>query len=136
MENQYQPCLVCGKPGVERYSETLPDGAVLIKVFHDNRKFCAFPEYKSVDSFLHRGEKKVKSKIIDQCPVCGKAGRITSFRPNKSRKNFKWSFYVAHEQVEGYWGKKTKIRKVRRCYIKSEDQKNAIKKELGMIQNK
>jgi hypothetical protein len=92
MANQYQPCLVCGKPGVEKYSETLPDGAVLIKVFHDNRKFCEFPEYKSVDWFLHRKEKKVKSKIIAYCPVCGKSGRINSYRPNKSRKNFKWSF--------------------------------------------
>ena len=29
-------------------------------------------------------------------------------------------------------GKKTKIRKNRRCYMKTEDQENA-KKELGMI---
>lgn len=89
-------------------------------------------EYKSVDSFLHREEIKVKSKTIDQCPVCGKSGRINSYRPHKSRKNFKWSFYVDHERLQGCWGKKTKIRKVRRCYIKTEDHQYA-KKELGMI---
>ena len=132
MDTQSQPCLVCGRPGVEKYSETLPDGAVLIKVFHDDQKFCAFPEYKSFDSFLHRKENKVKSKIISHCPVCGKSGRINSYRPNKSRESFKWRFYVDHEQVQGYWGKKTKIRKIRRCYMKTEDQDNA-KKELGMM---
>jgi hypothetical protein len=133
-ENQYHPCLVCGKPGVEKYSETLPDGAVLIKVFHDNEKFCEFPEYTSVDSFLRRTELKVKSKPIDHCPVCGQLGTIRSYRPNKSRRNFKWSFYVAHEHVQGYWGKKTKIRKERRCHIKTYDQLKVIKKELGMTE--
>jgi hypothetical protein len=66
-------------------------------------------------------------------PACGKSGRVRSYRPNKSQKNFKWSFLVAHEHLQGYWGKKTKIRKVRRCYLNTEDQKNAVKKELGMI---
>jgi hypothetical protein len=133
MDSHYQPCLVCGKPGVEKYSEMLPNGAVLIKVFHNDRKFCSFPEYKSVNSFLHREEKKVKSKIINHCPACGKSGRVRSYRPNKSQKNFKWSFLVAHEHLQGYWGKKTKIRKVRRCYMNTDDQENAVKKELGMI---
>ncbi|NAL77293.1 hypothetical protein [Nitrososphaera sp. AFS] len=133
VENQYYPCLVCGALGVEKYSETLPDGAVLIKVIHDNGQFCEFQEYKSVDSFLQRKKNKVKSKIISHCPVCGKPGRINSYRPDKSRKNFKWAFYVDHERVQGYWGKKTKIRKIRRCYMKTEDQENA-KKELGMTQ--
>jgi hypothetical protein len=45
---------VCGKSGVERCFEKLPDGAVLIKVFHNDREFCAFPEYKSA-----------KMKLID-----------------------------------------------------------------------
>jgi hypothetical protein len=132
MDTQYHPCLVCGRPGVETYSETLPECAMLIKVFHNDQKFCAFPKYKSFDSFLHRKENKVKSKLISHCPVCGKSGKINSYRLNKSRKNFKWGFYVDHERVQGYWGKKTKIRKIRRCYMKTEDQENA-KKELGMI---
>jgi hypothetical protein len=50
MDYQYRPSLVCGKPGVERCFEKLPDGAVLIKVFHNDREFCAFPEYKSAKS--------------------------------------------------------------------------------------
>jgi hypothetical protein len=93
VDNQYQACIVCRKPGVEKYSETLPDGAMLIKVFHENGKFCAFSQYKSVDSFL-RKENKVKSKMISHCPYCGKPGRINSYRLDKSRINFKWGFYV------------------------------------------
>lgn len=127
------PCLVCGKPGTEECTETLPDGAMLMKVFHNDGRFCSFPEYKSVDSFLQREQRKVKGKVIKRCPACGKSGRVYSYRPNKSRKNFKWSFYVAHEHIQGYWGKKSKIRKVRRCYMKTENEGNAIKKELGMI---
>jgi hypothetical protein len=130
MDYQYRPCLVCGKPGIEKCSEKLPDGAVLIKVFHNDQEFCAFPEYKSVDSFLHR---RKGGTIINHCPVCRKSGRVFSYRRNKSQKNFKWSFYVAHEHLQGYWGKKTKIRKVRRCYMNTEDRENVIKKELGMI---
>lgn len=129
----YTTCLKCDKPGIEKAIETLPDGAILIKVFHQNGKFCVFQEYKLVDSFLHRNEQKVKCKPTDHCPVCGKPGRINSYLPNKSRKNFKWRFYVDHERVQGYWGKKTKIRKIRRCYMKTEDQEKA-KKELGMTE--
>jgi hypothetical protein len=42
---------------------------------------------------------------------------------------------MVHEHVEGYWGKKPIIRKVRRCYRNAEDHENAVKKELGMPQN-
>jgi hypothetical protein len=132
IENQYHPCLICGKLGIEKRSETLPDGAVLVKVFHDGGKFCAFPEYKSVESFLHRDDLS-KSKPIAECPVCQKPGTIRPFRAYKSRKKFNYRFYVAHENVQGYWGKKTKIRRLRRCYIKTDDQINVIKKELGII---
>lgn len=127
----YKSCVICGNPGVEKYGEVLPDRGVLIKVIHDDGKICEFVEYASVSSFLmERGKRKKDPKMMD-CPVCGQEGLIEPYRPKKAKQFHNWKYYILHEQIEGYWGKHHKIKKRRRCYMKTEQQRNQILKRLG-----
>lgn len=124
------PCLKCGKPGIEKYAETLPDQAILIQVMHDDGSPpCEFEEYASVSTFL-TSRIKTKDPKTMICPVCGEEGRITPYRPNKDKKFHRWKYHMVHEQIPGYWGK-TKIRRRRRCYLKTEAQRSQILKKLG-----
>lgn len=126
----YISCIKCGNLGIERNAEVLPDKGILIKVFHDDGKICDFVEYPSLSTFLNRTNRKKDPKIMD-CPICGKAGRIASYRPNKDKQYHLWKYYINHENQEGYWGKKHNIRKCRRCYVKTEEQKKKILEKLG-----
>ena len=128
----YKPCVICGKYGTEKNAEVLPDKGRLIKVIHDDDgKICEFVEYASVSSFLmERGRKKKDPKMMN-CPLCGEEGRIASYRPKKDKQFYKWKYYIAHEPIDGYWGKNHKIKKHRRCYMKTEEQRNQILKRLG-----
>ena len=127
----HKPCVMCGYPGVEKHSELLPDRGLLIKVIHDNGKICEFVEYASVSSFLmERGKKKRDPKMI-KCPSCGREGRITPYRPRKHKQFYKWKYYIVHEPIEGYWGKDHKFKKRRRCYMKTEQQRNQVLQSLG-----
>jgi len=65
------------------------------------------------------------------CPVCGQEGRIGNYRPSKDKQFSKWTYFIVHEPIEGYWGKNHKIKKRRRCYMKTQDQRNQILKRLG-----
>jgi hypothetical protein len=128
--NIYKPCVICGNPGVEKHSELLPDRAVLIKVIHDDRKICEFVEYASISSFMERGKKKKDPKMMN-CPECGDEGRIGNYRPKKAKQSHKWDYFIVHEQIEGFWGKNTKVKKRRRCYMKTEQQRSQILEKLG-----
>jgi hypothetical protein len=44
-----------------------------------------------------------------------------------------WRYYIKHEELGGYWGKKQKVKKYRRCYMKTDDQKNLILRKLRYI---
>jgi hypothetical protein len=128
--NIYKPCVICGNPGVEKHSELLPDRGVLIKVIHDNGKICEFVEYASISSFMERGKKKKDPKMMD-CPRCGHEGRIGNYRPKKASQSHKWDYFIVHEQLEGFWGKNCKIKRRRRCYMKTERQRRQILTKLG-----
>jgi endogenous inhibitor of DNA gyrase (YacG/DUF329 family) len=128
---EYTQCPKCGKLGIEKSNESLPDKGTLINVMHDDGSICDFVEYPSISSFfLDRTKKKRDPKIID-CPACGKKGRISNYRPNKAKQFHTWKYFVAHEQIGGYWGKNQKVRRYRRCYMKTEEQRTKILKILG-----
>jgi hypothetical protein len=105
-------------------------GITLIKVMHDDGSVCDFEEYPSIDSFLNRKKKERNPKMM-KCPLCGQEGIIGNYRPKKDKRFHKWKYYIVHEQMDGYWGKTQKIKKRRRCYIKTQDQTNQILKILG-----
>jgi hypothetical protein len=126
----YKSCVICGNPGVEKHSEGLPDRGELIKVIHNDGKICEFVEYASISSFMERGKKKKDPQMMD-CPECGHEGRIGSYRPKKAKQSHRWDYFIVHEQIEGFWGKNHKIKKRRRCYMKTEQQRNEILKRLG-----
>ena len=46
------------------------------------------------------------------CPICRKNGRIGNFRPSKDKKFHAWRYYIVHEQIDGYWGKKIKLENI------------------------
>jgi len=131
-KESYTSCVKCGNLGIERSAEVLPDKGILIKVFHDDGKLCKFVEYSSLSIFLDRSKRK-KNPVLMDCPICGKTGRIASYRPNKAKQYHHWKYYINHENLEGYWGKKQNIQKCRRCYMKTEEQKNLILEKLGYI---
>ena len=58
-----------------------------------------------------------------------KIGRIGKYRPSKDKNFHVWRYYIEHEQIDGYWGKKNKVKKHRRCYLTNE-QKNQIVDKL------
>lgn len=125
-------CLVCGKPGTERRGETLPDKSTLISVVHDDGTSCKFSEYPTLSTFLVRNMKKRDPHLM-KCPICNTRGRIGYYRPNKAKEFHLWRYYIKHEEVGGYWGRKQKVKRYRRCYMKTENQKNLILKKLGYI---
>ena len=129
IKQQYTECLKCGKQGIEQAGDTLPDKGTLIKVIHDDGNICEFVEYPSISTFLDRNKKQQNPKNIE-CPVCGKRGRIGNYRPSKDKNFHIWKYFIVHEHIEGYWGKKNKIRKYKRCYL-NDEQKNELIKKLG-----
>jgi hypothetical protein len=129
---QYTECLICGKQGIEQAGDILPDKGILIQVIHEDGNICKFVEYSSISTFLDRS-KKQNPRIVS-CPICGQNGRIGNFRPSKDKNFHAWRYYIEHEQIDGYWGKKNKNRKHRRCYL-TNDQKNALIKKLGRNTN-
>jgi hypothetical protein len=100
-------------------------------VIHDNGTVCEFEEYPSITSFFNRNKTRKRNPKMIECPVCREVGRIASYRPKKDKQFYKWKYYIAHEPIDGYWGKNHKIKKHRRCYMKTEEQRNQILKRLG-----
>jgi hypothetical protein len=125
------PCLKCGRPGVEKCGETLPDKGTLVRVTHEDGSVCEFEEYPSVSTFFYRNKTRKRDPKMMNCPVCGQEGRIGNYRPSKDKQFSKWTYFIVHEPIEGYWGKNHKIKKRRRCYMKTQDQRNQILKRLG-----
>lgn len=125
-------CLICGRPGIERRGETLPDKSILIRVMHDDGTSCGFSEYPTFSTFLGSHEKKREPRQM-KCPVCNNIGRIGYYRPNKEKKFHLWRYYIKHEELGGYWGKKQKVKKYRRCYMNTEGQKSLVLKKLGFV---
>lgn len=123
-------CIKCGKPGIEKPGEALPDKGTLIKVIHPNGTTCEFVEYQSISTFLVRSKRKRDPKVVD-CPVCQQKGIIHGYRPHKDKQFHKWEYYITHEAIGGYWGKNHKVKKYRRCYMKTEEQRNQVLKTLG-----
>lgn len=128
-EEIYSPCLKCGRPGIERCDETLPDNGTLIKVVHDDGSVCEFEEYPSVTTFFNRKRRKRDPQMMD-CPVCGQEGRVSYYKPTNAKQFHTWKYYIVHEPIEGYWGKNHKTKKHRRCYMKTQDQRNQVLKKL------
>ena len=97
-------------------------------MIHEHEKICKFVEYPSVTTLFNRKKRKERDPKIIACPICGQEGLIENYR---GKQFDKWKYYIVHEQIEGYWGKSHKIKKRRRCYIKTQDQTNQILKILG-----
>ena len=126
----YSECLKCGKLGIEKKTEVLPDKGNLYKVFHDEGETCEFVEYPSLSIFLKREEPRKNTNSIT-CPICGTIGIICSYRRDKIEKSHNYDYYIKHERLDGYWGKNGKTPKYRRCYIKTDEQKKLVLERLG-----
>jgi hypothetical protein len=74
--------------------------------------------------------KEVKRKKTQKWE-CGDEGRIGNYRPKKAKQSHKWDYFIVHEQIEGFWGKNSKVKKRRRCYMKTEQQRSQILERLG-----
>jgi hypothetical protein len=109
----------------------LVDQSFFISCKHDDGAICEFEEYSSVTTFLNRNERIERDPKLMNCPLCGQKGLIENYRPKKDKQFHKWKYFIVHEQIEGYWGKDHKIKKRRRCYMKTQDQTNEILKILG-----
>jgi hypothetical protein len=126
----YISCIKCGELGIETPTEVLPDRGTLVKVFHDNGKICEFVKYLSMSTFLDRKKRKRDPKSME-CPICGIIGLISQYRPNKNKQYHHWKYIIIHERLDGYWGKKQKVQRYRRCYMKTEEQKKLVLEILG-----
>jgi len=50
---------------------------------------------------------------------------------NSLHKAIHVSYLVVHEPIGGEWGRKSKVKSVRRCYINDPDQRDIILRKLG-----
>jgi len=122
-------CIKCHKQALaEKQIERLPDGGTLIKTFHPDGKECSWAEYDNIDDMMERV--RIKNPKIIICPSCLKKGRINHYYINK-RKKENVSYLVVHEPIGGEWGRKSKVKRVRRCYINEPVQRDIILKKLG-----
>ena len=123
-------CVRCRKPALAEESvEKLPDGGTLIKAIHADGKECKWAEYDTIEDVME-DRNRVKNPRTIVCPDCSTTGRINHYYPNKMKKE-NVGYYVAHEQIEGYWGNNQKAKKYRRCYIRDSKQRDILLKELG-----
>lgn len=122
-------CVKCRKPALgEKPVELLPDGGTLIKAIHPDSSECTWAEYDTIEGVMKR-KKEMNPKII-VCPSCSTKGRINYYSPNKNKKE-NVVYFMVHEPIGGEWGKKGKVKRVRRCYISDPKQRDIILKKLG-----
>lgn len=121
-------CIKCRKPALrEQPIELLPDGGTMMKAVHPNGKECRWAEYDNIDDVME-GRKKTKNPRIIVCPACSKKGRINYSHPDKNKMV---TYFVVHEPIGGEWGRKGKVKRVRRCYITNPERRDIILKKLG-----
>jgi hypothetical protein len=123
-------CIKCRKPAfAEEPVERLPDGGTLVKAIHADGKECKWAEYDTIEDVME-DRNRIKNPRMIVCPACSKEGRVTHYYPNRMKKE-NVVYYVAHEEIEGYWGKSQKSKRRRRCYIRDPKQRDILLKELG-----
>lgn len=122
-------CIKCHKQALaEKEVERLPDGGTLIKAVHSDGRECSWAEYDTIEDMMKKDKKKNPKIIV--CPSCSKRGRINHYYKDE-RKKENVSYLVVHEPIGGEWGKKSKVKRVRRCYINDPVQRDMILKKLG-----
>jgi len=123
-------CIKCHKEAIkEKKIERLPDGGTLIKAIHADGRQCSWAEYDTIEDVMENRKKEKNPRII-LCPACSKRGRINHYyKDDKKRENV--SYLVVHEPIGGEWGRKSKVKRVRRCYINDSAQRDIILKKLG-----
>ena len=123
-------CIKCHKEAMgEKKIERLPDGGTLIKAMHADGKQCSWAEYDTIEDVMENRKKEKNPKRI-VCPACSKRGRINHYyKDDKKRENV--SYLVVHEPIGGEWGRKSKVKRVRRCYINDSKDRDIILKKLG-----
>lgn len=123
-------CIKCHKEAIEeKQIERLPDGGTLINALHADGKKCSWAEYDTIEDVMENRKKEKNPKII-VCPACSKRGRINHYyKDDKKKENV--SYLVVHEPIGGEWGRKSKVKRVRRCYINDSNQRDIILKKLG-----
>ena len=121
-------CPKCGKKGrlckfpnrankEIRYMFTHEHIGIFKKSKIDKYRRC----YLNKEQIEQIGKKpEIKKPVIEiigkktQCPKCGKEGTLNI--ANKKKE----TLLVRHEALDGYWGNKKKIKKLRRCYLSKE----------------
>jgi len=127
-------CWICFKSGNVSVTEQLPYGQAM-SCTHDDQKIHTWTKYNSLDSLGRRGALSTTGKPVTIiCPKCNKKGTVNYYRPNADRTD-RFVYVVRHERIKGTWGK-TKIKKVRRCYIQDKDQKEQVKIQLDKKRGK
>jgi hypothetical protein len=118
-------CRVCGLNASIVSVERLSNGGTLMMAIHQGEIEHKWTEHPSIFE-----PRKVPNPILMTCPKCGKQGRVNEYHPYKRRPEIV-AYYIAHEQIHGYWGKKSKIRRLKRCYITKLTHRNTVLKRLG-----
>lgn len=118
-----KPCPLCGKLGVEKVIEPQKRG-ILMKSVHDDGTACEFT-LSSQSSFFKRNNPQWM-----KCPKCGDRGRINPYRARKNN-TLRPDYIMVHEEIGGTWGKPGVLKRRRRCYLRTKEQRDAVVKWLG-----
>lgn len=119
-------CRICFEEGNVSVVETLPYGAAMECKHTDGTKHT-WTKYTSLATL---GKRKTGKPVVITCPKCEKKGTINYYRPNPNRTD-RITYIIRHERIKGTWGK-SKLAKVRRCYITDKNHKETIKRHLGV----
>jgi hypothetical protein len=86
-------CLVCEQEAIAvRPFEILPNNAIAMDAIHDNNIKHTWTEYRSQNDL---GRKLVQSPREMTCPMCGKKGRLGSYRKDNLHQEFV-TYYIKH----------------------------------------
>ena len=123
-------CHVCNLGATVMPVERLSNNGIVMEAVHSdvNRTIHLWAEYKS---FWDLGKRKPRKPIRIKCPRCGKMGRINEYKPDLHERPENVAYFVAHEKLQGKWGKNKAIAKLRRCYIRDPEQRDIVLMKLG-----
>jgi hypothetical protein len=97
-------CHVCNLNAIVIPIERLSNNGIVMEAKHldANKTIHRWSEYRS---FWDVGKRKPKKPTWIKCPRCGKMGRINEYKPDLRNRPEIVAYFVAHEKLEGKWGK-------------------------------
>lgn len=115
---------MCGVQAAIKSVRFTIQGQTLFNVIHGSKNgHAGIVEHSwstfAPDTFLVQEVRKKREPMYIKCPRCGKEGRVNEYHPRINTRPDVTRFYVKHENIEGFWGKKNKsrVKRCRRCYF-------------------